>query len=392
MTDHRENELQGDLHATARSAQAWMLQQSFPFWAERTPDPAGGFYERLDTAGEPIAGENSRVRLQARMGFTFALAASLGWDRARANELAARACHVLTRDCRRPDGLYGRIVKPGEGLIDDTPETYDNAFALLCFATVTQVFDSADARAAGDALTQAIDTLLAHPDGGYAERLPRPSVREQNPHMHLTEASLAWYEATGDVTARDRAERIARFVADHFFRDDIGLLVEEAGGDDAANRVEAGHMFEWVWILGRLQSAGGAVPCGLAQKLHDGGMRLLGGLDYLPLSQELDGRVREPVQRTWGPTEKLKGHIALWQLEGRGAPSPAVLSRIVRTQQDMMRDHVEPALPGAWIDVLGPDKRARARDITPATGYHLFLALKEYIAFAQANGGQRLAE
>ena len=32
--------------------------------------------------------------------------------------------------------------------------------------------------------------------------LPAPTRREQNPHMHLCEALLAWYEATGNAGGR----------------------------------------------------------------------------------------------------------------------------------------------------------------------------------------------
>ena len=372
-------------HALAVDARRWMLEQSFPFWANRAVDPAGGYYERLDLAGHGIAGEDSRVRLQARMGFTFALAAEMGWDRARALELTQRSLDVLTRDCRRDDGLYGRIVRPGQGLVDDTPETYDNAFALLTFATATRVFGLAEARDAGAALSLAIDDRLKRGDGakqsegGYAERLPVPDVREQNPHMHLTEASLAWFEATGDVAAMERAQHLVSFTQKRFFRDEPGLLVELDGVPDAENRVEAGHLFEWVWILGRMRELNGSPPQGLMAKLHDGGMRLLDGLDYLPLSQNLDGSVREAIQRTWGPTEKLKGHIALWRMQ----PSDDLAAQIVTTAEDMMADHVRDALPGAWIDKIGPDRQSMIEDITPATGYHLFLALKEFIDFAE---------
>ncbi|NVD44618.1 AGE family epimerase/isomerase [Qipengyuania atrilutea] len=385
-TNGRANlELAQRAKGLSERARGWMLDSAFPFWAERTPSPDGGFYERLDLTGEGIPGEPSRVRLQARMGFTFALAADLGWDRDRSIELTRRSVETLTRDCRREDGLYGAMVRPGSGLTDDTPETYDNAFALLAFATATRVFAMDEAREAGEALVAAIERELKRPEteGGYAERLPVPDVRTQNPHMHLTEASLAWYEATSDEASLKRAEDLAAFVHDHFYRADLGLLVEKSGVPDAENHVEAGHLFEWVWILGRLRDLGGTPPEGFASNLHEGGMRLLEGLGYLPLSQGLDGSVREAFQRTWGPTEKLKGHIAHW----REHPSPELAERIVATCEALFADHVDGALPGAWIDKVGPEKASLIEDITPATGYHIFLALQEFMAFAREIGG-----
>ncbi len=367
--------------ALAERAQKWMLEQAFPFWAKRAPSPEGGFYERLDLSGNGIAGEDSRVRLQARMGFTFALAADLGWDRDRAEELTARSIDVLTTDCRRADGLYGRMVRPGTGLTDDTAEAYDTAFALLAFATAYRVFDMASAHTAGQELSHAIDTVMSRPEseGGYKETLPAPDVREQNPHMHLTEASLAWFEATGDPAALARARSLAAFVENHFYRKDLGLLIEQTPIDDTANRAEAGHMFEWVWILGRLRDLSGSAPESFATALHDGGMQLVEGLDYLPLSQRLDGGVIAAKQRTWGPTELLKGHIAHW----RTHPSDELAARILSVAENLFADHVNEALPGAWIDAIDASGNSLITDITPATGYHIFLAWQELINFAQ---------
>lgn len=358
-----------------------MLETAFPFWARAAVDPDGGFFEKLDIEGCGIPGVPSRVRLQARMGFTYALMGQMGWNAARAEELAARSVDVLVADCRRPDGLYGKIVRPGEGLIDDAADTYDTAFALLAFATVHKVFGCPKALAAGRSLTEAIEDHLARPpkEGGYRETLPAPEVRQQNPHMHLTEASLAWFDATRDDASLRRAEAIAAFVEQTFYRPDLGLLVEQAGVPDADNRVEAGHMFEWVWILGRMRELGGAPFAEFSHALHAGGMRLLDGLDYIPLSQNLDGGVIESYQRTWGPSEKLKGHIAQWRM----TPTDDLLVMIATTAEAMFADHVDGALEGAWIDVISPERDLLIEDITPATGYHIFLALLELIALAR---------
>lgn len=365
------------IDALAERARGWMLEQAFPFWADRAPSPDGGFVERLDLSGNPVRGEASRVRLQARMVYIFALAAMLGWDRARAQALTEHGLACLDQDCRREDGLFGRMVVPGSGLVDDTAETYDTAFALLAYATAYRAFALPQALRSGALLNDTIETLLARPpeEGGYAERLPMPQRREQNPHMHLTEASLAWFAASGDERALHRAQACAEFVQRDFVDPASGWLLEYDGGPGAENRTEAGHMFEWVWILGELQRASGAPQLDRMRGFHDGALRLVDGLGYLPLSQTCDGAVREAVQRTWGPTEKLKAHIALW----RSAPSLALLGQIAETAEGLFADHVHGAVPGAWIDRIAPDRSPLIDDITPATGYHIFLAFKELI-------------
>jgi len=355
-----------------------MLNDAFPFWAQRAPNPKGGFYEKLDLQGQGIDGLDSRVRLQARMVFTFALAADLGWDRERSKVLVRRGIETLVKDCRRSDGLYGRIVRTGEGLVDDAAETYDSAFALLAFSTAFKVLELPTAEQAAKDLSAAIERELKHLDGGYRERLPAPPLREQNPHMHLTEASLAWFEASGDQAALDRVQDIVTFLQAQFADETSGQLLEYSGGRSADNRIEVGHLFEWVWILGRLKQLTGTAPEEFAAALHDGAMCLIDGLGYLPLSQNCDGSVREARQRTWGATEKLKAHITMWRMR----PSEELAALVVETAQAMFADHVDGALPGAWIDEIAPDKTSLINDITPATGYHIFLACKELIDFA----------
>ncbi len=367
----------GDL---AKRAEQWMLDEAFPFWAERGVNPEGGFFERLDLDGFGIPDEDSRVRVQARMAICFTIAAELGWETEHAQGLVRRALDVLIADCRRPDGLYGKMVRPGIGLTDDTAMAYDTAFALLSFAMAYRAFGWEFARDAGEHLSQAIDQhLMRSPEeGGAAETLPAPTNRKQNPHMHLTEASLAWFEATGETRSLERAFSIVRFVESRFYRNDLELLIEEYDIPDANNRTEAGHMLEWVWILGQMVKITGARPHPLAAALHSSANRILDGLDYIPLSQGLDGQPMQLRQRTWSVAEQLKAHIAFWRL----GHDPAIAAQIVAIGKQLFADHIDAAVRGAWLDVIDPQRNALIKDITPATGYHVFQAFQELIRFS----------
>ena len=51
-----------------------------------------------------------------------------------------------------------------------------------------------------------IEGHMRHPGGeGYWNSLPPQGWRQQNPHMHLTEACLAAYEATGEARFAETA-------------------------------------------------------------------------------------------------------------------------------------------------------------------------------------------
>lgn len=369
-----------NIAAAAQRCEAWLKDRSLPFWAEHGVSDEGGFYERLDLGGDGVRGVESRVRVQARQTFCFALAGSLGWRPDVAGELVAFGVNVLTEQCRRDDGLYGRMVRLGSGLSDDAVELYDCAFVLLAYATAWKAFRNDAALAAGKRLTAAIDAQLARPsdEGGYKERLPAPQRREQNPHMHLCEASLAWFEATGDASALARADRLAAFVRHVFFDAPRGLL-KEFSGPDSENHIEVGHYYEWVWILEKLDRLSGRAPAPFILELYNAGEKLSSGHAVIPLSQHLDGSVKDPRQRTWIVTELLKAHLAI----ARAFPDAGASGAVVGAVDCLFRDHLcEGAPQGAWIDARAADGAPAVKDITAATGYHVYLAMADLMSTA----------
>lgn len=371
-----------DLKSRAQQARAWMLGVSFPFWADKGLHSAGGFQERLDLRAEPLDDHKSRVRLQARQTFCFALAQKHGWDKARCEALVARGIGVLTQQCMRADGLLGKQVHLGAGLSDDRADLYDTAFALLAFSTAAQT-GNLEAETCAAALSAAIDTHLRRPasEGGYKEALPQLGHRLQNPHMHLFEASLAYYSVSKDSAALDRTRAIQGFVADHFFDERTGRLHEVKALDGSAHssdRLEAGHHYEWAWLLHRHAQLTGDDVHPMAKALYDTAVTLTDETGRIALSHMFSGAILEPVYRTWGQTEALKAHIAACEQGWIG------LQPITRTFDLMWADHVALAPRGAWIDRVDSQGRPTAQDITAATGYHLYVAFEELIRLADS--------
>lgn len=359
-------------------AEDWLFNKALPHWASKSPSPEGGFYERHTLNGEGIPHEDSRVRLQARQTYCFALAASIGWEPNLSQSLVERGLNVLIQDCQRMDGLYGKRVKPGYGLSDDTAETYDCAFALLAFATSWHFLKIEKALQAGQNLITAMETKLkrSFKNGGYAERLPVPTRREQNPHMHLCEASLAWFEATGDKRSLERAYKIVQFVEVTFW-DDERQVLREFDVTAQENHIQIGHMFEWVWILHRMSKLSAQPLLPLAYKLYQSAVNLASKTHFLPLSSYLDGEVREAKQRTWTLAEALKAHIAM-----ADSSSSKTISKIIpQAVISIFNDHLDNPIEGAWIDIRSAEGLPLTEDITPATGYHIFTAFADLIAF-----------
>src|SRR5258706_168322 len=138
-------------------------------------------------------------------------------------------------------------------------------FVAVAKAHAAIALDDAALADAARAIFCELDRTWQRPPAGYWEgELPDGTVRRQNPHMHLFEAALA-IAGTRWAVADDlpRAERVAQWLADHFFDRARGALPELFDADwvpqatDGAFDVEPGHHFEWAWLLGELAELGG---------------------------------------------------------------------------------------------------------------------------------------
>src|SRR6185437_2801235 len=92
------------LKASAARLRDWAVRQALPLWATAGFDTGTGrFRESLTLDGEPIAGVPTRLIVQARQIYAYALAARRAWytDGARVLESAFAA---MVRDYHKPDG------------------------------------------------------------------------------------------------------------------------------------------------------------------------------------------------------------------------------------------------------------------------------------------------
>jgi len=359
----------------SKKARSWMLDASLPFWADRGVHPELGFRERLTLDAKPIEDPDSRVRLQARQTFCFAYGKLMGWSDPRADELVARGMGVLEGHCRRPDGLFGARMSHAGGLSDERADLYDTAFALLALSWVHRMGAPGAADAAGEA-SAAIERELRRPasEGGYREALPAPTLRLQNPHMHLFESSLAFFEATQSMAALERAKSIERLLETRFLTPQ-GALREVFAmdwGPATGDRFEAGHQYEWVWLMAERARLTGEPISRAAEGLYAKALELTGPDAEVALSHTLDGEVLDATERTWGLTEALKAHLARMLLgDGQAA------ARAIETFDRMWARHVEPAPEGGWLDKYDASGAPVVSDMTAATGYHIYVAIAE---------------
>ncbi|MEX0697767.1 MAG: AGE family epimerase/isomerase [Dongiaceae bacterium] len=260
---------------------SWLLNQAtslFDFFEPHTIDPAGGFY-LLDDRGRPIVRSAKTgkaparpLHATARMVHCFAIAQLLG--RPGAKRFIDHGMDFLWNGHR--DRVHGGYVwsvgKDGPG--DDRKQAYGHAFVLLA-ASSAKVVGHPDA---DRLLANVSEVLLARfwesEVGAAAEEFEREwspigRYRGQNSNMHLTEACMAAFEATGDKSWLDKAESIATLVIgkcaavlggrvpEHFNenweidRDYVGDEVFRPFG------MTPGHWLEWTRLLLQLWETGG---------------------------------------------------------------------------------------------------------------------------------------
>jgi mannose/cellobiose epimerase-like protein (N-acyl-D-glucosamine 2-epimerase family) len=256
------------LRAAAATARVWLFEHALPLWWDRGYDrEARCFHERLALDGAPVTAEPRRVRVQARQTVVYARAGRLGWHGPWREAVEAGA-EVLVRRCLRPDGGTHHLLAPDGAVLDDRRDLYDSAFAILALAEAAQALENSQLAAAAAGLADWVWSYWAHPEGGLdeGEVCPAPP-RRQNPHMHLFEALLALYEATGEEDHLEQASALAALFQRKFFDPQHGTLPEyfdeswRPMSDLFGRLVEPGHQFEWSWLLLRWGALVGEGRC-----------------------------------------------------------------------------------------------------------------------------------
>tara|TARA_R110000787_G_scaffold75803_4_gene167721 strand:+ start:4706 stop:5848 length:1143 start_codon:yes stop_codon:yes gene_type:complete len=375
------------LKRRANEARLWLTDAFFPLWAERGLNQDGLFCEVLDLDHASTERDFARVRVQARQTYVFAEALRLGWRPDIATDRVELGLGILTGLARRPDGLIGRTLKAdGSGFLDDTPDLYDIAFTLFALGEADAALGgSGETRASASALLDSVDRQMRdRVNGGYAEELPPPQVRQQNPHMHLLEACLSLHNVDPEGGYLNRANEIVALFDARLTAGPGTLLGERFTADWGipegrdGDIVEPGHQFEWVWLLHQYAAATGVPVPEVAGTLYAFACATLDDAGRACQEVTRDGGPADSSRRTWPQTEALKAHLAMYEQTGDERYAFAAC-----TSFDVLLDEFL-TVDGGWIDHYGADGEVIAQDMPASTGYHVVLAFAELIRVMKA--------
>jgi sulfoquinovose isomerase len=250
----------------------WLMDRAnalFDMFQFNAVNPKGGFFD-LDANGKPF-GSLRQIHATARMVHCFAIGYLLG--RPGADDIVDHGMRYLWDGHR--DQTHGGYCwsLDDDGLKDDSKQAYGHAFVLLAAADAKHLGHPLADKMLAD-ITEVINTRFWEDvHGAVSEEYARDwskitDYRGQNSNMHLTEALMAAFEATGNRDYLTKAERIASLiigrhaaaldyvVAEHF--DSSWELDRSYKGSDMFRPAGTtpGHWLEWsrllvqLWVLG----------------------------------------------------------------------------------------------------------------------------------------------
>jgi mannose/cellobiose epimerase-like protein (N-acyl-D-glucosamine 2-epimerase family) len=371
------------LRAAANRLENWIKDDALPLWLGRGLVPElGANYERLTAQGEVDLQAQARVRVQARQAFFFAVCHDRGWS-TEAQAAAQGIMRFMDAHTRHPSagGGFTHLMNAQYEVIDTKQDLYDHAFMLLANAWSYRVFKDEAYLTEADNLIAHLDARFGSAQGGWLEGDYAYACRRQNPHMHLFEAFMALYDATGNAKYLARVGELFALFQTRFFDAEAGVLYEFFQDDwtrlpgAKGDIVEPGHMMEWVWLLDWYSRRSGRPVKHYLQVLYTRGLELgmaPSGLLYDAVAA--DGRVLDANKRCWGITELIKASLVQIRMG-----NPAAEAIAIKAVDDLFTYYLCASTPGAYVDQRGANDEV-VMDMAPAsTLYHLIVAATELL-------------
>ncbi len=240
----------------------------YDFFEAASINPKGGFFE-LDDEGKPLSPDNAtrQIHVTTRMIHCAVIGSLIG--RPGSDEIIDHGMRYLWEKHR--DQRHGGYVWSlnDDGHVDGSKQAYGHAFVLLAGSSAKLVGHPLADQMIADATAVIEARFWDDKVGAVREEFgndwsPVANYRGQNSNMHLTEALMAAYEATGNEAYLRKAERIAQLiiaknavplghrVAEHF--DENWVLDKDYVGSEMfrPSGTTPGHWLEWARLLYQL--------------------------------------------------------------------------------------------------------------------------------------------
>ncbi|WP_435012851.1 AGE family epimerase/isomerase [Xanthomonas arboricola] len=373
------------------------IADTMAFYHPRAIDPAGGFFQYFRDDGSIYDAGHRHLVSSTRFVFNYAMAYREFGD-AQYLQAVRHGLDYLRNVHRNPaTGGYAWTLRDGV-VEDDMNHCYGVAFVLLAYSCGLKA-GVEEARAWMDETWQLLEKHFWEPEFGlYRDEADAQfnftSYRGQNANMHMCEAMIAAYEASGEQRYLDRALSLADTMTRRQAAKADGLVWEhydlQWNIDWDYNRdnpkhlfrpwgFQPGHQTEWaklLMLLDRYAPTDWLLPT--AQHLFDVAVERSrdaqrGGLYY---GFDPDGKVCDDDKYFWVQAESLAAAALLAQRSGE----PRYwqwYDKLWAYCWEHMIDHRY----GAWYRILDADNRKYSDEKSPAgkTDYHTMGACYEVL-------------
>jgi mannobiose 2-epimerase len=340
--------------------EANLFENVLPFWYPRCLDESGGYRCSYDERGVFAGNDDKMIVTQARMTWLFSRLARLGYGDGEYRWAAEVGYDFLTGELwdDAEGGFYWEVDGRGTPT-KPNKHVYGQAFGLYALAEYYRATGDPDAEGRARELFELLESV-AHDDvhGGYREYFttdwtpvesgrtylqsiepdwsPKESSDEEldptmkllNTHLHVLEATTAFYRATGDPDARNRLAELLTILTNTVVRTDPTACTDKYDRDwtprldtDSFRVVSYGHDLETVWLtMGACEALD--VPPGLLAELYESlfDYTLQYGYDGADGGFYFYGPVEEPatnrVKAWWVQAEGMTAALKLYELTG----------------------------------------------------------------------------
>jgi mannose/cellobiose epimerase-like protein (N-acyl-D-glucosamine 2-epimerase family) len=306
-------------------------------WRDAALRPNGFFMVSLDRQWRPQGSPNGTLVSQGRQIFVMTAGYELTREPAYLDAVKKGADFLLQYFRDTEKGLFFYSVTPEGKVIDDGKDSYGLAFTIFALSHAARVTkDKRYSDAALETWAQ-MKEHLRDEAGFFKPKTDRGYTRvigqnTQNPMMHLFEALLALYDATGSKAIFKDALAHADAIFTKLYDQREGRLPElydanwKPAPPERTGYIELGHQFEWAFLLSH------AVEKGFPKRFLTVGDRLINYGMKMAYDQEeggifsrLDpqGAVIRGPKGWWEQCESLRAMMHYAVVRGRKDLWPA---------------------------------------------------------------------
>jgi mannose-6-phosphate isomerase len=353
---------------------SWMRDSVLPYFLANGIHYEGGIARRfLETL--PDSTDLQRSRVQTRQLYVYAHATRTGWIDAGQPVIDIAGCGLA--DFLSPDdAFYFARHNGGKCGIN----TYEQAFALLAYSELYLLTGDTVFSRKAMRLHDWIKAHLTLEEGGYAINTSHPPLLSQNPIMHLFEACLSWWRATGDPRWEQEAHRLFGLFERHLFNRRHQCLVEFFAPGwrptlPISHQVDPGHHHEWTWLLYEYQKIAGVDTAPIRKALQAFAVSCGENQATRAVMNEVfwDKSPFRAGGRLWCQTERIKADVVNY----RTAPTSARLTLIGTHVDTLFGNYIEGEPPGLYCDEINGHGE-RIFGLAPSsTLYHLYVACRQ---------------